>query len=110
MKTSTWHVVIGMVMVLNASSLVRADERGADCRVNTLQGRYIFSARGFTIVPGIAQPNATVPSVAQPKAIVEVIDFNGDGTLSVPEATRRQTNPGTVFQGTATRVSRETEQ
>ena len=38
----------------------------------------MFSASGFTIVA----------DVAQPKAIVEVIDFNGDGTLSVPGATR----------------------
>jgi hypothetical protein len=92
--------------------------------------------------------------VQQPKAIIEVIDFNGDGTLSVPAAIRIvngvvarsdpggtgsytveagctgalafdggpsfdifpspegedlwmiQTNPDTVFQGTATRVSR----
>jgi hypothetical protein len=94
--------------------------------------------------------------VPQPKAIVEVIEFNGDGTLTVPAATRSvngvvarslpggtgsytvepgcagtitfdpagptydtffsakaqelwmiQTTAGTVFEGTATRVSRE---
>jgi hypothetical protein len=38
----------------------------------------VFSASGFTIVTGV-----TVP-----KAIIEVIDFNGDGTLAVPGATR----------------------
>jgi hypothetical protein len=47
------------------------------CGVRTLRGTYIFAATGFNIVAGAALP----------KAIVEVIDFNGDGTLSVPAAT-----------------------
>ena len=47
------------------------------CGVNTLRGTYVFAARGFNIVAGVAQP----------KAIAEVIEFNGDGTLSVPAAT-----------------------
>ena len=47
------------------------------CGVNTLRGTYVFAATGFNIVAGVAQP----------KAIVEVIEFNGDGTLSVPAAT-----------------------
>lgn len=112
------------------------------CGVNTLHGSYVFAASGFNIVGGVAQP----------KAIVEVLDFNGDGTLSVPAATLSvngfivrpmpgtgtyavaddcsgsilldgpvfdifvspdadviwmiQTNPSSVFQGTATRTSR----
>jgi hypothetical protein len=37
----------------------------------------VFSASGFNIVGGVQQP----------KAIVEVIVFNGDGTLDVPAAT-----------------------
>jgi hypothetical protein len=112
------------------------------CGLHTLRGSYIFAASGYNIVSGVAQP----------KAIVEPIDFHGDGTLSVPAATVSingninqqampgvgvytvgdgcrgtltfvpgpsfdiffdhtgkqvwmiQTNPGTVFQGTATRV------
>jgi hypothetical protein len=51
-------------------------ERGA-CTEQTLRGSYVFSAAGFNIVGGIQQP----------KAIVEVIVFNGDGTLDVPAAT-----------------------
>ena len=47
------------------------------CGPQTLQGSYVFTAQGFNIVSGVAQP----------KAIVEGIDFNGDGTLSVPFAT-----------------------
>ena len=37
----------------------------------------MFSASGFNIVAGVAQP----------KAIIEVIEFNGDGTLSVGAVT-----------------------
>jgi hypothetical protein len=47
------------------------------CGVSTLRGTYVFAATGFNIVAGAALP----------KAIVEVIEFNGDGTLSVPAAT-----------------------
>ena len=47
------------------------------CGVKTLRGTYVFAATGFNIVAGVALP----------KAIVEVIEFNGDGTLSVPAAT-----------------------
>jgi hypothetical protein len=46
--------------------------------LNTLRGTYVFTASGFTLVAGVAQP----------KAIVEAINFNGDGTLLVPFATR----------------------
>jgi hypothetical protein len=47
------------------------------CSERTLRGSYVFSASGFNIVGGVQQP----------KAIVEVIVFNGDGTLAVPAAT-----------------------
>lgn len=47
------------------------------CTERTLRGSYVFSASGFNIVGGIQQP----------KAIVEVIAFNGDGTLDVTAAT-----------------------
>jgi hypothetical protein len=103
----------------------------------------LFTATGFNIVGGVALP----------KAILEAIDFNGDGTLTVPAVTLSvngnvshppgapgnytaeadcsgtltfssgptydivvaldgktvsmfQTNPNTVFQGTATRLER----
>jgi hypothetical protein len=143
MKTLTWHVVICTAMILGACGLARADERNDGCSLRTLSGTYVFSATGFNIVAGVAQP----------KAIVEVIRFNGDGTLSVPAATLSvngviirslpglgtytveddctgtitfsgptfdafisrggdtvsmiQTNPNTVFQGTAARRSGE---
>ena len=144
MKRLTWHVVISAAIVLGASGSALADDHKNGCSVKTLRGTYVFTASGFNIVVGVAQP----------KAIVEVIDFNGDGTLSVPAATRSvngviartlpggigtyavaddctgtikfdgpsfdifispngeaiwmiQTNPNTVFQGTATRSSRK---
>jgi hypothetical protein len=127
----------------NAPALSEQSNRDDDvCGVETLRGTYVFAARGFNIVAGVAQP----------KAIVEVVEFNGDGTLSVSAATRSingvigrsapgirtytvendcsgtilfdgpafdiftspdaeviwmiQTNPNSVFQGTATRTSR----
>jgi hypothetical protein len=55
----------------------RAEGERRACSVGTLRGSYVFSASGFNIVAGVQQP----------KAIVEVIAFNGDGTLAVPAAT-----------------------
>lgn len=48
-----------------------------NCGPHTLRGSYVFAASGYNIVGGVAQP----------KAIVEPIDFHGDGTLSVPAVT-----------------------
>ena len=127
-------------MTLGVSGIALADN---DCTLKTLRGSYVFAASGHNIVAGVAQP----------KAIVEPIDFNGDGTLSVAGVTVSlngvivrtpaggtgsytvevgcsgtlafdggasfdifispkgekiwmiQTNPNTVFQGTATRIS-----
>jgi hypothetical protein len=57
----------------------RAEQSHHDevCGVKSIRGTYVFAATGFNIVAGVALP----------KAIVEVIEFNGDGTLSVPAAT-----------------------
>ena len=61
----------------DASSFASAKVERRACTVRTLRGSYVFSATGFNIVGGVQQP----------KAIVEVIAFNGDGTLDVPAAT-----------------------
>jgi hypothetical protein len=59
-------------MALGTSSVVRADSRvQSSCSAQTLRGSYLFATHGFNIVGGVAVP----------KAIVEGIDFNGDGTL-----------------------------
>src|SRR5213594_66326 len=47
------------------------------CSVGMLRGSYLFATHGWNIVSGVAVP----------KAIVEGIDFNGDGTLVSPFAT-----------------------
>jgi hypothetical protein len=69
------NTIPAFAMALGISGAVQAAN---DCSVKTLRGSYVFTASGFTVVAGVAQP----------KAIVEVIAFNGDGTLSVPAATR----------------------
>ena len=56
----------------------RAEAHDPGCSDSTLRGLYVFNATGFNIVAGVAVP----------KAIVEFIHFNGDGTLTVPAATR----------------------
>jgi hypothetical protein len=142
MKPRTWRVAIYTAAVLSVAAVAHADDHRDDCSARTLHGTYFFAARGFNIVAGAAQP----------KAIVEVIEFNGDGTLSVTAATRSvngvparslpsvgtytvdeactgtitfdgplfdifvapngrelwlvQTNPNSVFQGSAKRVGR----
>jgi hypothetical protein len=68
------------------------------CHLHTLHGTYVFAASGFNIVAGVAVP----------KAIVEAIEFNGDGTLTVPAVTVSiggavtPASPGTVGMGTYT--------
>jgi hypothetical protein len=69
--------VVSLAAVAMPSGTARADDTPQTCGLGTLYGSYVFTAHGFNIVNGVAQP----------KAIVEGIDFNGDGTLSVPFAT-----------------------
>jgi hypothetical protein len=61
----------------DASGISSSEVARTACTERTLRGSYVFSASGFNIVGGVQQP----------KAIVEVIVFNGDGTLDVPAAT-----------------------
>ena len=75
MKSLRRHILAGAAMALGMCSVAFADN---DCTLKTMRGSYVFAANGYNIVAGVAQP----------KTIVEVIDFNGDGTLSVPAATR----------------------
>ena len=61
----------------------------SSCKLKTLRGSYLFAASGFNIVGGVAQP----------KAIHEVIDFNGDGTLTVPAVTLSVSVVGSAARG-----------
>lgn len=72
---------IGLVVTMGLLTVARGyaeeKEHATECRLVTLTGSYVFTATGYNIVS----------SVPQPKAIVEAIDFKGDGTLTVPAAT-----------------------
>jgi len=56
-----------------------ADSPGR-CGLETLKGTYVFTASGFQRPPG------SIPGTPWlPKAIIEILQFNGDGTVSSPE-------------------------
>jgi hypothetical protein len=69
--------LIAVAMAFGLSGATRAAPPAESCGVHTLRGSYLFAAHGWNIVGGVAVP----------KAIVEGIDFNGDGTLVSPFAT-----------------------
>lgn len=78
MKMRTTPLLIAAAMALAGSRLAGADEIARGCTLATLRGSYTFTASGFNIGAG---------GVAVPKAILEVLHFHGDGTVSVPWAT-----------------------
>ena len=61
-----------IALCMSSAALAKDDK---DCSLKTLRGRYVFTASGFIVPPG-APP--------QPKAIIEVIDFDGQGGVAVP--------------------------
>jgi hypothetical protein len=70
--------IISLVaMALSTSGIAQAQTPPQTCSVRTLHGLYVFDAHGWNVNNGVAVP----------KAIVEGIDFNGDGTLTSPFAT-----------------------
>lgn len=77
MSKLTKQSLVAAAMALGISGVALADDDAKGCGLATLHGLYAFSATGYNIVAGAAQP----------KAIVELIHFNGDGTLTVPAAT-----------------------
>jgi hypothetical protein len=82
--------LVSLVAVVMTSSTTRADSDGSSCGVDTLHASYLFATHGWNIIGGVAQP----------KAIVEGIDFNGDGTLVSPFAT--VSINGTIVRTTGT--------
>jgi len=66
-----------MAVGLSGTARAGGDNAGQSCSEQTLRGSYLFAAQGFNITGGVMIP----------KAIVEGIDFNGNGTLSSPFAT-----------------------
>jgi hypothetical protein len=93
MNTLTKHLLAaGTVLLCISGSAFAKDSRGKhwnECSLDTLEGTYLFSATGYSLISGVWQP----------KAIVEFIEFHGDGTLSVPAATvANRTGDGAVVQ------------
>jgi hypothetical protein len=78
MKLITKYSLTAVALAFGVASIGHAHQDEKDCSARTLRGSYMFAASGYNIVFGVAQP----------KAIVELIDFNGDGTLTVAAATR----------------------
>ena len=78
MKQHFRTCVLAAAMALAVSGVARAHDDDEDaCSNATLHGLYLFTASGFNIVAGVPQP----------KAIVELIDFNGDGTATSGKTT-----------------------
>jgi hypothetical protein len=94
-KTTMCSLLFASSLVILAamamtSGTARADSDGLTCGVDTLHASYLFATHGWNIIGGVAQP----------KAIVEGINFNGDGTLVSPFAT--VSINGTIVRTTGT--------
>jgi hypothetical protein len=79
MKRMAKQKLVVAILALGMVGLAQADndDNGKACSLSTLDSLYLFSASGFNIIGGVAQP----------KAVVELIRFNGDGTLTGGPAT-----------------------
>src|SRR6266498_5124792 len=69
--------LVAVALGFGTSGTALADSPAVGCSAQTLRGSYVFNPHGFNIVNGAAQPIA----------VFEGIDFNGNGTLTVPFAT-----------------------
>jgi hypothetical protein len=77
MNTRLTKTIMGSLVAAAMAFGTSETTLAQSCRQQTLRGSYLFTAHGWNIVGGVAVP----------KAIVEGIDFNGDGTLVSPFAT-----------------------
>jgi hypothetical protein len=73
-RTGIEQFIAASLVMFVAAGAARADN---GCKNSTLDGLYALHASGFNIVGGAAQP----------KTILEMIEFNGDGTLTTPKVT-----------------------
>jgi hypothetical protein len=78
MRTNAWSWLAGMVVAVPLTVLAASpvSAAGFECTPALLDGLYVFTATGFSI--------PTAPNPALPQAIVELIRFNGDGSVTVP--------------------------
>ena len=71
--------IAGIVALIACLPGIALADPGKRCSERILKGDYVLAATGFT------RPPASGPGTPwTPKAILEVIHFNGDGTLSTP--------------------------
>jgi hypothetical protein len=75
-----WHALAAVLCVC-LPGIAKADTTNR-CGDDILKGTYVFSASGFTRAPGSPPGTPWVP-----KAIVEVIQFDGDGKVITPAVT-----------------------
>lgn len=76
-----FRVTVVVLLLLSIGTPVLARDNDAhddDCSFATLNGLYVFSARGFVTPPGMTP---------FPKAIVELIRFDGAGHVTTPAVT-----------------------
>ena len=78
MRTNAWSWLAGVVLTVPLTLLAGSPvfAAGFECTPALLDGLYVFTARGFSV--------PTPPGPALPQAIVELIRFNGDGSVTVP--------------------------
>ena len=74
-----WMIGIGLFVTVGLLTVelgyAKEEDDGPTRTLKTLKGRYMFAATGYTI---------TTSGDAEPLAIVESLDFNGDGKVNVP--------------------------
>lgn len=75
MKTDIRLGLVVAIAFFGLSGTTRADDD--ECTLRTLRGTYVFAASGHNIVGGAAQP----------KAIIEVLEFHGNGVLATTNGT-----------------------
>ena len=81
MYTFTTKRVVILTMFALLSSFASAQSAN-QCGAEMLKGRYVFTATGFT-----RPPNSAPGTPWSPKAILEILVFNGDGSLTTPGVT-----------------------
>jgi hypothetical protein len=81
MKRFLTTIATTLPLILGLPELARADPTNR-CDNDILKGQYVFTASGFTRAPNSGPGTPWVP-----KAIVEALQFNGDGTLTTPTLT-----------------------
>jgi hypothetical protein len=67
-------------LILCLPGFAAAADQPKKCSNENLKGQYVFVATGFQ-----RAPNSPPGTPWYPKAILEVIQFNGDGTLTTPQ-------------------------